>query len=512
MSIDEYKEHKKKRKDYIPENLYYFVRDRAKRAIKSDGLDHKLGKVYVKIVKLAVERSLEFRGNEIRAYQEKNRLDQEVEIARIQEEARLKMEAEGKATVDAMGDFELAGFYGYSIENPRINSHSIGEARGDVVLMKGDLISGAISVEARLFTIDRAKAILLSKDGGRTWEKLGLSKNIRFSFRPLPDKSYDFILRIKANDGREPWIRIFNSVNSFTYKDVSFEQLIAGAITDIANAYERSNISAFSDRISRDYLGNKASLEEGVRFDFDMFTNIRLTIYINHIEERRGLFVAEIKWDKTQNPRITGQEQRTSGNTTFMFILEDGQMKIKNLRGDLIYATLSPEIAQASGKSSSVISAIRTARDSRNPTQPGAGTTDDDGGVTSSPSVALTITNSPVMDTIAGPGFDFTANAQVAGMGGSPNSDLDFENAAMFGITGIQKITGNTFATLTTAPTSGYGTGGILIGSAGTVYAFITNEGYYGKMEILSFAGGGGGNVQFKFAVQTGGSTNLNTQ
>ncbi len=511
MTLAEYYE---KMPTRAPKNRY-FLRTRVDGILDSEELQQfDLGKLYIDIAKRIKELSLEHKGDAIRSRQEAHRKEQEEEIALRLEEENKKAEKKSKAMIDAMGDFELAGFYGYSIENPRLNSRSIPEARGDVVITKGDLISGKISVEARLFANGKAKTILLSKDGGRTWEKLGLSKDIKFAFSPRPNQTYDFILKVKTTDKREPWIRIFNSVNSFVYKDVSFEQLIAQAITDIANAYERSDSSSFSDRISRNYLGNKAMLEEGVRFDFDMFTNIRLKIYINRIEERRGLFVAETKWDKTQNPRTTGQEQQTSGRTTFIFVLEDGKMKIKNLRGDLIYATLSPEIAQASGKNSTVIDKIKTARNDRNPIQPGAGTTEDDGGGTasSSSSVILNVSTSPVMNTTSNPGFDFTANAKVAGIGGSPNSDLDLESNIMFGTSGMQKITGNTFASLTAAPISGYSSGGTFIGSPGTVYTFITTEGYYGKMQILSFAGGGGGNLRLKFAVQTDGSKNLNTQ
>ncbi len=473
----------------------------------------KLGKAYLKLREKIKELTAERIGFFVQQRQEENRKKAEEESARIAEEQRKVGEAQGIRELDSRDAFGLAGFYGYSIENPRLNSHSLSDARGEVILTKGDLVAGEISVEARLFTLDKATTLLLSKDGGQTWEELPLSRNIRFAFNPLPNKPYDFILRIKTTDGREPRVRIFNSVNSFTYKDIDLNQLIVETVKEIANAYERSDLSTFSDHISRDYLGNKAMLEEGVRFDFDMFTNIRLTIYINHIEERRGLFVTETKWDKTQNPRTTGQEQRTSGKTTFMFVLEDGQMKIKNLRGDLIYATLSPEIAQASGKSSSVVDDIRTARDNRNPTQPGAGTTEDAGGVTSSSSsTTLTVYTSAVINVPGWPGtgFDFTANTEISVA--SPNSDVDFEGSLIFGTNGFQKMTGYTFTSLTTAPTSGYTTGGIANAGAGTIYTFITNEGYYGKMEVLSFADNPGGNLQFKFAVQTDGSKNLSTQ
>jgi len=478
--------------------------------LNADFLDkHEWGKKYLELRAKLKTLFDERRGAVIIKRREKA----EAEAARLLEAQRRKMVEEGEKRVNAMGDFDLAGFYGYTIENARLNSRSLAGARGDVIVTKQTLISGDLLVSARLSTIDRARTILLSSDGGQTWKELRLTTEISFRMTPLPNKPYDFILRIKTTDGREPRVRLFNWVNSITYKNIDYEQLIVQTTKTIAEAYERTNMTAFSDHISRTYLGNKSMLEEGVRFDFDLFTNIRLTIYITRIEARKrsGLFIADTKWDKVQSPRKTGQEQRTSGNTVFTFVFEDGKMKIKNLRGDLIYATLSPEIAQASGKNPAVVDQIRTARDARNPEQPGAGTTDDTGGVTLSSVTSVTVQTSPVLNVPGYPGigFDFTGNSQVAAA--SANSDADFEGSGVFGSTGIQKITGTTFDTLNMAPGSGYGTSGISTEGAGTVYAFITNEGYYGKMEVLSFADNPGGNLRFKFAVQTDGTTNLKT-
>lgn len=375
MDLQEY--YKKVKK---PQKIYYYrIHEKAQEAIDSGELDHDLGKIYAALGQRVEELHFEYKD-----YQAKQKELEAQEMARqIEEEQRRKMKAEGEKTVNAMDSNQLAAFYGYTFEDARLNSRSVSNMRGDVILTPKDLIAGDIVVEGRLFTLDKAETLLLSKDGGRTWEQIGLARQIRYRFRPVPGMPYDFILRIKTTDGREARLKLFNTVESFVYHDVNMDQLVAQTIKLIAEAYENMNLVAFMQHVARDYLGNKAILEEGVRFDFDMFTNIRLTIYINRITQRGNLFVAETKWDKKQTPRTTGQEQRTTGKTTFIFGLQDGKMKIKNLRGDLIYATLSPQIAQASGKSSSVVDQIRTARDDRNPTQPGAGETEDEGGVSS---------------------------------------------------------------------------------------------------------------------------------
>lgn len=355
--------------------------------LKSEGLDQfELGRKYmalkVKVEKLVDER----RGMAVLAQQQAAEASTREELRRREEESARKALDESNKMLNAMDPFQQSGLYGYAVDAPRLNTRAMNVASGDVVLSKKDLIGGEITVEGRLFSIDKAKTMLLSEDGGRTWQEIGLSQNVNVRVKPLADKSYDFVLRIKTTDGREPQVRIFPNVNSIVYRDVDFEQVAAQTIKTLADAYEQSNAALFSDHVSRDYLGNKASLEEGIRFDFDMFTNIRLTIYINRIQQRADMFLVETKWDKTQTPRKTGQEQRTSGKTTFTLVLEDGKMKIKNLRGDLIYATLSPEIAQASGKTTRVVEDIRTARDARNPTQPGAAATEDAGGLTTSSS------------------------------------------------------------------------------------------------------------------------------
>lgn len=157
------------------------------------------------------------------------------------------------------------------------------------------------------------------------------------------------------------------------------KQLVAESVRRIAEAYERKDLRAFSEQVARDFSGNRSSLEEGVRMDFDLFDSIRLGVFMSRVDERGGVYTAEVRWEKTQYARKTGKEQRTSGSTNFIYQYEDGALKLKNLRGNLIFATLSPEIAESCGLPSSVVEEIRRARDNRDPVQPGAEKKDDGG-------------------------------------------------------------------------------------------------------------------------------------
>jgi len=400
----------------------------------------------------------------------------------------------------------------YSLYGLRINTRDYSNSSGDILLTRDSLDDGKVNITGTISNLDNVDTVLLSMDNGRTWDQMPKAANFAFEFVPQQGMVYEPIIKLKRSGAYSDVELGLLRNGMLTYQDVSYKDQVLATLQAISNAYERHDSSEFAKYVSRDYLGNKTFLEEGVRFDFDMFLDIQLTIYINRIENRKGMWIAEAKWDKKQTPRTTGQQQRTNGRTTMMFIAEDGIMKIKNLRGNLLYATLSPEIAAASGLNQTTIDAIITARDDRNPTQPGAGEIEDAGGVsggTTATSASLTVQYSPTVPVPGWPGigFNFTANNTV--IADSGNDDATFEGYSIFGRVGFQKITSDTFDSLTEAPATGYVTTGISNDGAGTVYAFKTKEGYYGKMEILTFSGS---EMTFKFVVQTDISRNVTTQ
>ncbi|MEI6437369.1 MAG: hypothetical protein WCO69_01310 [Candidatus Omnitrophota bacterium] len=289
--------------------------------------------------------------------------------------------------------------------------------------------------------------------------------------------------------------------------------LVQEAIGKIANAYEQKDSGTFSDYISDSYLGGKSALVEGARFDFDIFSSQRITLNINRIDTRKDGATVDAQWDKQAAVRASGQDFKTSGRITMVFILEGGRMKIKNLRGDLLFASLSPAIAQASGLGRTAVAGIERAHEQRDPgavsaaAEPAAG---NGGPVSSVETPQQPEPPAPVgaglhtdQGIIPGIHMDFDFSSGAAGAAGS--GDFTMLAGVLQGQGGAQIRNANMdFDSVVQAPASGYNDSILL--SDGQTYCFKTKEGYYGKMRvqtamIIPFI--------FEYVLQTNGSGQL---
>ena len=426
------------------------------------------------------------------------------------EEERKQKEYAKKLSLETTGS--LASFYGYYLINPELNGKKVFNQK-NLVLFKNELRSGLIEISAKLSTIKNVSKLIFSPDDGISWREIEKTDYIRIRFTPLSDKIYKPLLRIKTIDYEDIDIYFFGKEFELIYKDIDYNTNIVNAIKKIADFYETKNILGFAQMISEEYIGNKNFLLEGVRFDFDMFDNINLKIYINKIEKRNELFIVETKWDKMQTPKKTLSIQKTSGKTIFVFVIENGNFKLQNLRGNLIFATLSPEIAQASGLPQEVVDEIKQARDKREPSQPGA----------KEELQKLPIKYGSVKERYAesgdcfssrfASGFDFSNGIETE------SGDVDFwlEINMFFAVSpaAIREVDEN-FDDINYAPETGYVDDVVL--DVGKSYVFITKEGYYGKLEIISvddkynYPTCNYIKHDFRYAIQKDGSRNLRTK
>ncbi|BBD09518.1 hypothetical protein [Desulfovibrio ferrophilus] len=462
--------------------------------LEDDALrESKTGEAYAKLLEL-LDESITMRANYLKA--------QRNAAGAAEREAAMKAAQEAELAES----YDLAAQSMFYVTDVRLNSKTIYDNAGQITVTRDNLDNGRIRITARLSEIEGVETMLLSIDGGRTWDQARVARDIGFEFLPAAGQRYEFVLRLKRGPGKDDVQFKLIPGSWVSFENVDYTQLVLNTVKELAEAYERQSVAGFSRLISRDYLGNRAFLEEGVRFDFDMFSAIQLKIFVNRITMSNGQATVATKWDKKQIPRSTGQQQTTSGKTTMTFVMEDGAMKIRNMRGNLLYATLSPEIAEASGLSQTVVDDIRTARDERNAVQPGAGETEDGGGV----SAGLASTNATITSAgFPGTRYDFETASITAG----GSQDLTFEgNIIIEQGSAVFQTSASSYDSLSTAPTAGYG---FFPGASPYpgVYVFKTHEGNYGKMEILTETTVAGPITRYtiRFAVQADGSTNIST-
>ncbi|MFA7001137.1 MAG: hypothetical protein WC352_03220, partial [Candidatus Omnitrophota bacterium] len=104
--------------------------------------------------------------------------------------------------------------------------------------------------------------------------------------------------------------------------------------------------------------------------------------------------------------------------------------------------------------------------------------------------------------------FDFSGGSE----GPTRSGDVDFEENIFLpvGSVSLQKVNGS-FDQLNMAPDSGYSQDTFILES-GDVIAFITQEGYYGKLRITSVNTGSDSQCSFEYALQTDRSYDLRTR
>ncbi|MBF0252708.1 MAG: hypothetical protein HQL29_02735 [Candidatus Omnitrophica bacterium] len=436
--------------------------------------------------------------------EERFRKKQLAEQELIQAELKEKAEKEQKEIND-----EYQRSLGYHLGAPSINGVTLPGNSGEVLLMKNDLKNGQFEINTGLNNLFEVKNILVSENGSN-WEKVPIEHAIKFYINPADGTRYSPKIKLEMLNQEDKFLDVLGRGQTILFKNVDRNSLVVDTVMKTADAYEKKNLNDFMKYISREFSGNKSSLEEGVRYDFEMFNNIRLKIFINKIEVRNALYIADIRWDKTQSSLTERKEQKTGGNTIFTMVMEDGVLKIKNMRGNLLYATLSPEIAESSGLNSKVVDAIREARNTRKPTQPGS---ESEGAEISTdnsrPRTGTARLTVNIRQTV---GFDLSSGTQTNGGG----SDFVVEFVKMFFIMGnakIQDVTGRyTYDSLDTAPD--IVDEDSVIGQNGSVFLVLTNEGYYAKLRVETAQEteiGKTSVVAFTYAVQTDGSRNLKT-
>jgi len=89
----------------------------------------------------------------------------------------------------------------YFLTDQRINGRSLPKAYGILGLTRDDLIGRSVEVSGRLNDLTRVKKLLISVDGGMTWNEVAVSQKVVYEFSPQLNKLYRVYLRIVLDSG-----------------------------------------------------------------------------------------------------------------------------------------------------------------------------------------------------------------------------------------------------------------------------------------------------------------------
>jgi len=241
-----------------------------------------------------------------------------------------------------------------------------------IVLYEADLEGGEICVFGELQgDLGKIQKVEVSWNGGRSWSRIPIDNFINTSLRPQEGKSYELRLRYEDIEGKT-WEASSNNRPEIVYKGRYSDEEALDVLRSLVEAYKRKSASGFMKHVSPDYRGSRSDLENGVLLDFERFKDIQIDYSLKNFIQMGKETYLQVKWQKTQTPVSDGSIQTTEGTTDLTFAAAS-ELRLVLLRGDLLFATLSPEIAEESGKDSTTVAQIQEVKNSGGASQPGAG-------------------------------------------------------------------------------------------------------------------------------------------
>ena len=122
--------------------------------------------------------------------------------------------------------------------------------------------------------------------------------------------------------------------NSHPVAVAESEEQARQAVEEIFRAYEQKDLIAVMDRVSNDYLGNRAEFERDLDDQLRQVDSIDYEWFISRVrpEESDQTIDVRFRWDRRWRAVDTGNETRRSGQTTFRLVRENGRYLIKDIQ------------------------------------------------------------------------------------------------------------------------------------------------------------------------------------
>jgi hypothetical protein len=184
----------------------------------------------------------------------------------------------------------------------------------------------------------RVAKVEVSLDGGTTWKKAMGKEQWQYRFTPLPNDTYNLILRVTNATGVISDSKTSRKMR-LTYIPITLWELIQKRVDELAKTYMSRDLEGYMGFISRDYQNyprGRHRLRRTIHNDFKSLNNIVLHFIVDQVFEIEGAIMAELYWRLT----YAGLNRPEGGYVEILFDPID-QLKILRQEKDRYFGAAS---------------------------------------------------------------------------------------------------------------------------------------------------------------------------
>lgn len=248
-------------------------------------------------------------------------------------------EAEAKWWIFGQSEDEVATRYLY------LNDISYDELGDKVTLYRELLPNGQATLKGRgQAGRNKVGAVQISLDNGATWQKANLAADGSFihNFTPRLGETYQLSVKILDTAGKSNDVEATRKELTVAEGDIS--SLIRAALDAMITAYQDEDPRAFMRHVDENFAGDATILDRGVRKDFTLFDNLRLTYQLNNVAAGSGgKIFASFTFSRQVTSARDAQTYEDRGVTEFIFKLHADQALVTAMKHPLIFGLSEAE-------------------------------------------------------------------------------------------------------------------------------------------------------------------------
>ncbi|MDY0212207.1 MAG: hypothetical protein RBR06_04320 [Desulfuromonadaceae bacterium] len=226
-----------------------------------------------------------------------------------------------------------------------LNDISYDELDDKVTIYRELLPNGQANLKARDLTgINKVGAMQISLDNGASWLKArpAADGSFIYNFTPQLVETYQLSVRILDTAGKSNDVEATRKELSVSDEDVS--SLIRAALDAMIAAYQDEDARTFMNYVDENFAGDATILDRGVRKDFTLFDNLRLTYQLNNVTAGSG---GNIFASFTFSRQVTSSRDvkiyTDCGVTEFTFKLHGDRVMVTSMKHPLIFGLSEAE-------------------------------------------------------------------------------------------------------------------------------------------------------------------------